>query len=183
MGEQQRIVGIHYPGLNTENKYLDAVSAAFRDGFAQFFQTAVPVRVNDGRQRGLAEVLKFNGEPQGIDTVMRDAVEVFVRIVVDVVEEFVFILRRPFDWPEKTSGNAGVNKRGALKFAQRKKGSLSAQQQVFEKKDAAAKPFRVAGLNTALACLNHKLEALAPVCGSVFGADAVRTVGRQAGFS
>ena len=91
--------------LDAENPCLDAVLEATVDGPAQFFDSSH--RVGRAlRERRLREIAPFHREPQPVDSLVCEAVEIGLGVVVDVVHQLVVVEGRALDRSEEAACNA-----------------------------------------------------------------------------
>ena len=138
-----RVGPVEGGGFDAEGVDFDAVAGAFTDGAAEFFEARAGVLAilrNDAGGDGLEEV---HGEPEGVDSFVRQAVQVFLGVVVDIVGEFVLALGRAVDRPVKAARDTGADSRFAAEGAQRQERSATAQDFVLDPDQAAADPLGV----------------------------------------
>jgi hypothetical protein len=87
-------------------------------------------------KRRRTEIAEVHRQPQGVDAFVRQAIEVFVRVVVDVVRKLVAIPRRTLDRPEEATRDAGADEWLSFHGAQRQERSLAATHLVFKVVDS-----------------------------------------------
>ena len=101
VGGQDGIVAVETDGLDAKDVGLDAVAQAAADGVAQFREARLGLLAVFGHGLGAADVLKFDRQPQAVDPFVRQAVEVLVGVIVDVVHQLVAVLGARLIGPKK----------------------------------------------------------------------------------
>ena len=102
---EERIVFAAAARLDAENPCLDAVLEAAVDGAAKFREAARRVR-RALRERRLREVAPLHREPQSVDSLVREAVEIGLGVVVDIVHQLVVVEGRTLDRAEEAACDA-----------------------------------------------------------------------------
>ena len=103
MLERQRALSeILLDRLNAEEPHLDAVLRALLDSLPELGEPALrPLR--PAASKLLREVSEGYGDPQAVDPLARKRVEIAVWIIVDVVHQFVAVVRRALDRAEEAA--------------------------------------------------------------------------------
>ena len=92
---------------------------------------------------------EMDGQPQPIDALVRQPVQIFIGIVIYVVGQFVAIFRRAVDRAEKAAGYARADDRTALRHAHGQERAPVAQKLVLNEDQSATDSFRIPGQNPA----------------------------------
>ena len=119
-----------------KNVDLDPVPSTAPHSPAKFFKPDPGVPAVFRKYAG-GNVLKIHGKPKTVHAFMRQLVQVFPGIIVDVVRQFIDEKRRPIGRPEKTAGNAVFHKGPAFPFARGKGGAFRLADPIFQKIDSA----------------------------------------------
>ena len=138
---RQRIGGRPCGGFDAERPDFDAVTAASFHDAAQLLQPFRSIRAGRPQCR-VADFTERDGQPQAIDAFLRQQRQIFLWIVVDVVHQFVDVVRRPFDGAEEATGDTILQPRFPLDdaaFQKRRRLQL-----IHQPIDGAADAFRVA---------------------------------------
>ena len=107
---RRRILRAPVSRFDRERPHLDAVPAAALDGPAEFGAALFGARVlREIRRR--ADLAEDDREPDAVHAVAGEFLQVFLRVIVDVVGELVVIERRPLDRAEETARNAVLEPR------------------------------------------------------------------------
>ena len=102
---EERIVFAAAARLDAENPCLDAVLEAAVDGAAKFREASH--RVGRAlRERRLREIAPFHREPQPVDSLVCEAIEIGLGVVVDVVHQLVVVEGWTLDRSEEAACNA-----------------------------------------------------------------------------
>ena len=89
-------------GFDAEDPYFDSVATAFLDGAAKFFEAFFRIRIARIK-RGRADFPEYDCQPQSVDSLPGKAVQIFFRIIVDFIHQFVAVERRTLDRAEETA--------------------------------------------------------------------------------
>ena len=129
-------------GLDEKQPRFDSVSRALADGFFELCEPLFRERVALCKRR-FREVAQFDRQPQPVDSLAREPVEVFVGVVVYIVEQFVAVERRAFYRAEETPRYAVFEPRFALDRPVRQKRPLLRGNALFEKIYGSAQSLRI----------------------------------------
>jgi len=91
-----------------------------------------------GGQGWRAEILQGDGQPEAVDALVGQTVEVGVGIIVHIVHQLVAVSRRALDGAEETAGNPRPDERTAFPPAERQKRSFRLAHHRLDGEDAAA---------------------------------------------
>ena len=103
--DEQWVVVRHRARFDEEGPCLDAVAQAFVDRAPQFRDASRRVGRAAGEAR-LCDIAPLNSEPEAVHAFVREPVEVGVRIVVDIVHQFVAEIRCAFYGAEEAARDA-----------------------------------------------------------------------------
>jgi len=141
------IVALVHKGRRFDEEDIDAdtVAGAAPDGFPELGQMHVGAAAKAGQNRNRHRIAERNRQPQGVDAFVGQPVQVFVRVVVDLVFQLVPVHRRPLDRAEKAAGEPRFNEGLLLRKTQGQHWCAGCQDEVLQLHDAAPDAFRVCG--------------------------------------
>ena len=113
---------------------------------AQFCQTFFCIFAASGENRG-RQIPEIHGQPQAVDAFMRQFVEIFFRIVIHVIGQFVDEKRRTVGRTEETAGNTVSDKRFASPASGSNGRPFRFTDPVFQKINGAAQTVRIRRLH------------------------------------
>ena len=131
-------------GLAEEDIDSDAVSGAALHGLVQLGEADFGLSAVC-REEGGGQVLEIHGEPEAVDALVGQPVQVFLRIVVDVVGQLVDEEGRARGGAEEASGDAVPHERSPTPMAGHGGGAFRLAQAVLQKVDASPEAITVRG--------------------------------------
>jgi len=146
---RRREVGAPGAGLDAERVDPDPVSRRGRHRSPQFRQAPLAIPPRLGCERRGAQVAELDGEPEAVHALVRQAVQVLGRVVVDVVHQLVAHLRRAFDGPEEATRDPTAYEGAPLDGTPSKHGPARAAHLVLEEHERPPDALGVAGAHRA----------------------------------
>ena len=152
------LVGVARCGLDREQIDADAVAAALLYHGVQLFQAALTVGRVLGDDLALQKIVEAGTEPQTVDAVMRQAVQILVGIIVDIRGKLVDqplvggVARRR----EEAARDTRFDEGGAADLTERQEAPLTAMHLILDIDERAADTLGIGGLHadTVLGHLN-----------------------------